>query len=139
MARLRAARRALNRLPQIPRQLFCVHNDVHADFNGGMSATTPVKQLILRAVHTVPAVSEIGERLAAPCVRAAIQLANLASDARGLSRRRWGQRWSKRGIHIDLIEDFQHDAVGRRLTVGRYGQVGPDHECQPIGGIVAHE
>jgi hypothetical protein len=46
---------------------------------------------------------------------------------------------SKRGLHIDLIEHFQHDAIGCRLPVGRYGQVGPHYERHPIGGIVAHD
>ncbi len=46
---------------------------------------------------------------------------------------------SKRGLHIDLIEHFQHDTIGCRLSVGRYGQVGPHDERQPIGGIAPHE
>ena len=38
-----------------------------------------------------------------------------------------------------MIEHFQHEGIGRRLSVERYGQIGPDHERHLAGGVVAHE
>ena len=70
--------------------------------------------------NTMPAVSGIGERLvAAPCVPAAIQIANLAGDVRRLFKEALGSVLVEAGTpHIDLIEHFQHDAIGSRLPSG---------------------
>ena len=46
---------------------------------------------------------------------------------------------SKRGLHIDLIEHFQHKGIGRRDLVERHGQIGPHDQRDLIGGVVAHE
>src|SRR6516165_3074239 len=45
----------------------------------------------------------------------------------------------KRRHHINPVEHFQHDGVGRRLTVEGDGQVGPDDQRYVVDRIVAHE